>query len=112
MNHTPTDNSAPVESPCRLFVDVAREAPVAVVLRRGPTDWARLSLWHTDTDTFEHGQWIKGRIYERRSDVSADGRLFVACVRQSGSRRSEQPAGVAGARRVRAGAEAADTWSP
>jgi hypothetical protein len=74
------------DAPCRLFVYLARLAPVAVVLRRGPTDWARLSVWHTDTDTFEHGQWIKGRVYERRSDLSADGSLFAAFVRQSRSR--------------------------
>jgi hypothetical protein len=96
MSRTSSDSS-PVVSPCRLFVYIAGDAPVAVVLRRGPSDWARLSLWHTDTDTFEHGQWIKGRIYERRSDVSADGSLFVAFVRQSGGRASQQPA-------------AADTW--
>lgn len=72
--------------PGRLFVYLACEAPLAVVLRRGPTDWARLSLWHTDTDRFEHGQWIKGRVYERRSDLSPDGRLFAAFVRQSGGR--------------------------
>jgi hypothetical protein len=73
----------------RLFVYLARRAPVAVVLRRGPTDWARLSLWHTDTDRIEHGQWIKGRVYERRSDLSADGRLFAGFVRQSGGRNAE-----------------------
>src|SRR5215468_3926067 len=73
-------------SPARLFVYLAREAPLAVVLRRGPSDWARLSLWHTDTDVIEHGQWLKGRVYERRSDISADGTLFVAFVRQSGGR--------------------------
>ena len=73
-------------SPSRLFVYLARRAPIGVVLRRGPSDWARLSLWHTDTDRIEHGQWIKGRIYERRSDLSADGRLFAAFVRQSGGR--------------------------
>ena len=61
------------EAPCRLFVYLAREAPMAVVLRRGPTDWARLSLWHTDSDRVEHGQCLKGRVYERRSDLSADG---------------------------------------
>ena len=71
---------------CRLFVYPARTAPIAAVLRRGPTDWARLSLWRTDTDTFEHGQWIKGRVYERRSDISADGSLFAAFVRQGGRR--------------------------
>jgi hypothetical protein len=81
---------------CRLFVYLAREAPVGVVLRRGPSEWARLSVWHTDNDTFEHGQWIKGRIYERRSDVSADGSLFAAFVRKSGWR-SAHP-------------KSADTW--
>jgi hypothetical protein len=73
-------------TPCRLFIYLARTAPLAVVLRRGPTDWARLSLWHTDTDRIDHGQWIKGRVYERRSDVSADGSLFAAFIRQSGGR--------------------------
>jgi len=72
------------DAPCRLFVYLARDTPVGVVLRRGPSDWARLSVWHTDTDRIEHGQWIKGRVYERRSDVSSDGSLFAAFVRQSG----------------------------
>ena len=75
--------------PCRLFVYLAREAPIGVVLRRGPSAWAQLSVWHTDTDTFEHGQWFKGRVYERRADVSADGSLFVYFAGQSGRR---QPA--------------------
>jgi hypothetical protein len=70
-------------SPCRLFVYLARAAPVGVVLRRGPSDWVRLSLWHTETDTFEHGQWMRARVFERRSDLSADGSLFVAFVRGS-----------------------------
>ena len=80
------------DSPCRLFVYLAKDAPLAAVLRRGPSDWARLSLWHTDTDVFEHGQWLKGRVYERRCDISADGSLFVAFVRQSGGREAGPPA--------------------
>lgn len=79
-------------APCRLFVYLAKDAPVGVVLRRGPTAWSRLSLWQTDTDHIDHGQWIKGRVYERRSDVSHDGSLFAAFVRQSGGR-SEHPRG-------------------
>lgn len=71
---------------CRLFVYLAREAPVGVVLRRGPSAWTRLSFWHIDTDTFEHGQWFRGRVYERRSDLSPDGSLFVYFARKSGSR--------------------------
>ena len=92
-----TDPASTGVAPCRLFVYLARDAPLGVVLRRGPTDWARLSVWHTDTDTVEHGQWIKGRVYERRSDVSPDGSLFTAFVRQSGGGRD-------------AAAHRADSW--
>ena len=74
------------DSPCRLFVYLAREAPIGVVLRRGPSDWARLSLWRTDEDSFEHGQWLRARVYERRCDLSADGSLFVAFVRKTAGR--------------------------
>ena len=63
--------------PPRLHVFLAREAPVGVVLRRGPSAWAQLTLWDRDADTFEPGQWTRARVYGRRADLSADGRLFV-----------------------------------
>lgn len=66
----------------RLHVLLAREAPVGVVIRRGPSEWARVSLWHTDTDAFEHGAWFHGRLYERRCDLSPDGRLLAAFLRK------------------------------
>jgi len=75
-----------VESPCRLSVLLARDAPVGVVLRRGPSDWVRLSLWHTDSDVIEHGQWMSARVYERRCDVSPDGRLFAYFARKDSRR--------------------------
>lgn len=64
-------------APCRLFVILARRSPVAAVLRRGPSKWVQLSAWDTSTDTIERGQWFRGRIYERRCDLSPDGRLFL-----------------------------------
>jgi hypothetical protein len=63
--------------PPRLFVVLAKEAPIAVVLRRGPAAWYHVILWHTDTDEFEPGAWFKGRIYEERCDLSPDGALFL-----------------------------------
>ena len=63
---------------------LARESPRAVVLHRGSSGWARLSRWHTDTDTFEHGQWLAARVDARRGDVSPDGSLFVYFARTSG----------------------------
>ncbi len=77
-------SSAP---PCRLHVFLARTAPIGVVLRRGPSTWTRLSLWNTDTDVFEHGQWIRGRVFERRSDISSDGALLIAFIRDTSARR-------------------------
>lgn len=74
---------------CRLFVIPARDEPVAVILRRGPTQWYHLILWNTRDDTFEHGAWIRGRIYEEKCDVSPDGQLFVYSVLQGRRYRTE-----------------------
>ena len=63
--------------PPRLFVILAREAPIGVILRRGPAAWYHVILWHTDTDEVERGAWFKGRIYEERCDLSPDGQLFL-----------------------------------
>ena len=81
MPYTPTPRP-----PCRLFALFARRAPLALIFRRGPTDWVRLILWHTDTDEFAFGQWFKGRIYERRCDLSPDGSLLVYFVRKISAR--------------------------
>jgi len=61
----------------RLHVLMAREAPVGVVLRRGPTKAVCSFLWDRRKDAFTVGQWLKGRIYERRSDLSPDGKYLV-----------------------------------
>lgn len=76
-------------APCRLSVFLARAAPLAVVLRRGPSDWAQLTLWERDGDRFEPGQWFRGRVYERRCDLSPDGRLFVYFAAKHGRRRDD-----------------------
>lgn len=65
------------KSSVRLYAILARKAPVAVVFRRGPSKQVMLLLWHTDTDTFDEGQWLKGRIYERRCDLSPSGKRLV-----------------------------------
>jgi len=63
--------------PARLFVLLASASPVAVILRRGPSRWVQMIKWHTDTDTFEEGQWLHGRIYPERCDLSPDGQLLI-----------------------------------
>lgn len=56
---------------------IARDAPRALILRRGPSKWVELIAWDTSSDTFTRGAWFNGRIYERRSDLSPDGSLFL-----------------------------------
>jgi hypothetical protein len=62
---------------CWMFVLLAKQAHVGVILRRGPTEWWRITLWDTKRDRFEGGQWFHGRIYPERCDVSPDGKLFI-----------------------------------
>lgn len=69
----------------RLFVIPARDAPVAVVFRRGPSDWYQVIRWRTDDDTFDDGAWFHGRLYESKCDLSPDGELLVVAAFQ-GSR--------------------------
>ncbi len=69
----------------RLFVIPAKLEPTAVILRRGPSRWYHVIKWDTQRDTFEHGAWVKGRIYEDKCDVSPDGRLLLYFIHQ-GSR--------------------------
>lgn len=47
------------------------------MIRRGPSDSVCTLLWDRKTDTFEVGQWLRGRIYERRSDLSPDGKYLI-----------------------------------
>jgi hypothetical protein len=55
----------------------ARDAPVAVIFRRGPSAWYQVIAWDTDRDVFTDGAWFRGRIYEERCDVSPDGELLL-----------------------------------
>ena len=61
----------------RLYCILARDAPRAVLFRRGPSKRVLLVSWDTSNDTFDDGQWLNGRIYERRCDLSPDGELLL-----------------------------------
>lgn len=68
--------------PPRLFVVMAAKARVAVVIRRGPSQWAHLTLWNTERDELDEGAWFRGRIYAEKCDLSPDGQLFVYAAHQ------------------------------
>ncbi|MEX1365134.1 MAG: hypothetical protein AB1Z98_18540 [Nannocystaceae bacterium] len=66
-----------IESATRLYAILARSSSTAVVFRRGPSKRVLLLTWDRINDRFEAGQWLSGRIYERRCDLSPSGRLLV-----------------------------------
>lgn len=64
-------------SSTRIFAILASNAPVAVIFRRGPSRQVLLIKWNLRNDTLEYGQWFRGRIYERRCDLSPSGELLI-----------------------------------
>jgi hypothetical protein len=63
--------------PARLHILLASKSTHAVVVRRGPSKQVATFLWDRNGDRFSLGQWLKGRIYERRSDISPDGKHLL-----------------------------------
>ena len=61
----------------RLYAILARGSSQAVIFRRGPSRQVLLIGWDTQTDALSVGQWFKGRIYERRCDLSPDGEFLL-----------------------------------
>jgi len=72
--------------PARLFALCARNTRVAVVLRRGPSRFVQMLRWDLKTDKVQAGQWLNARVYERRADLSPDGRhlIFFAATHKGG----------------------------
>jgi hypothetical protein len=70
-------NGAMKSSQVRIYAILARDVPFGVVFRRGPSGQVLLLGWDTSKDTFESGQWLKARIYERRCDLSPKGDLLL-----------------------------------
>lgn len=61
----------------RIYGIVAREQPICVIFRRGPSSVVQVLRWNTETSVISEGQWLKGRIYEQRGDLSPDGELMT-----------------------------------
>lgn len=69
----------------RLYVLLARKSPLAVVFRRGPSKQVLALVWDTSNDVIRSGQWFKGRIYERRCDLSPSGEKLLYFAAKYGS---------------------------
>lgn len=64
----------------KLFLYKAKNANIVAILRRSSNskrmEW-QLIKWNIETDTFEMGQWLKGKmIHPRYSSISPDGNYF------------------------------------
>ncbi len=70
--------------PPRLHVMLARDAPIGVVVRRGPSRMVCSLRWDLRTDEIQMGQWLKGRIYERRGDISPNGQFWLYMAMKAG----------------------------
>lgn len=78
---TVKDASAkPAAAATRISVLLARKSSTAVVFRRGPSKSVAVISWDTDRDEFRLGQWLKGRIYEHRCDLSPSGQKLIHFV--------------------------------
>lgn len=69
--------SSPATPPPRLYCILATEVPVALVFRRGPSDWFQLLRWWFDKGVVEPGVWVHKKLFPRRCDLSADGELLL-----------------------------------
>ncbi len=67
---------------CRLSLKLASNAPIALLFRRGPTNWVQLIRWDLRTDSFDEGQWFKGRVHAELSELSEDGELVLYSARK------------------------------
>lgn len=73
----PNEQPNGVRSPPRIYVIPATAAPVAAVIRRGPSDWCQIGRWHLDSPSFEPGAWFRGTIPPQKCDLSPDGRWLA-----------------------------------
>ncbi|NET60672.1 MAG: hypothetical protein F6K47_32390 [Symploca sp. SIO2E6] len=63
--------------PARLHVLIASNSDQAIVIRRGPSKYTCVLSWDRKKNSFEVSQWLKGRIYERRADISPSGKYWI-----------------------------------
>jgi hypothetical protein len=63
--------------PARVHPILAKGSNSAIIFRRGPSKYVCTLSWDLKTDVLRIGQWLHGRIYERRSDISPDGKHII-----------------------------------
>lgn len=65
------------EFPARIHILLASKSDKAIIIRCGPSKQTCIIGWDRKHNIFEVTQWLKGRIYERRSDISPSGQYWI-----------------------------------
>jgi hypothetical protein len=73
-----------VDSKAKVFVLIPEKSNNALVIRRGPAKHVGIFSWNLKTNRISVAQWLKGRIYEYRSDLSPDGSLLMYSANKNG----------------------------
>ncbi len=68
--------------PARLAVRFASDAGIAVVIRRGPSEWCQLIVWDLKTNEFTRGQWVHGLV--RSASLSPNGEHLALQIQGKG----------------------------
>ena len=63
--------------PARLHLLIPRNSDNGIVIRRAPSKQVCILNWDRNSNKFTVSQWLKGRIYERRSDISPSGKYWI-----------------------------------
>lgn len=64
----------------RVYCILARQAAIALVFRRGPSDWFHLLRWDLSSGAIEPGVWVRKKLFPRRCDLSDDGQLLLYSI--------------------------------
>lgn len=68
----------------KVFAFIPQESGNALILRRGKSSHVGVYSWDFKSDEIKLSQWLNGRIYEYRSDISPDGKYFIYSANQKG----------------------------
>lgn len=72
------------EGASSLYVLPASRAPIAAVFLRVPGRWWHVMSWDLSRGVLDHGAWLRGTLYPRRSDLSPNGRLLCYLLSKEG----------------------------
>jgi hypothetical protein len=74
----------PQSIPPRIHILLSRDGASGVIFRRGPSKQVCTIGWDRINDRFTLGQWLKGTLYERRCDLSPNGKYLIYFAMKGG----------------------------